>query len=58
MVLSAAVAAVCFPIVWGADQAPKPADVNTDEIIQKFAAKEAEFQDARNNYTYRQTVKM
>src|SRR5579863_4021389 len=57
MLLSAAAAALCFP-VWGADQAQKPADVNTDEIIQKFAAKEAEFQEARNNYTYRQTVKM
>ncbi len=32
--------------------------INTDEIIKKFAAKEAEFQEARNNYTYRQTVKM
>ena len=27
-----------------------------DEIIQKFAAKEAEFARARENYTYRQTV--
>jgi hypothetical protein len=57
---SAAMAAVCLP-VWG--QAPAPAQnpgdkINTDEIIQKFAAKEAEFQEARNNYTYRQTVKM
>jgi hypothetical protein len=33
-------------------------NVNADEIIQKFAAKEAEFRAARNNYTYRQTVKM
>jgi hypothetical protein len=32
--------------------------VNPQEIIQKFAAKEAEFREARNNYTYRQTVKM
>ena len=30
-------------------------DVNPEEIIQKFAAKEAEFREARNNYTYRQT---
>jgi hypothetical protein len=57
MVLAAATAALFLP-VWGADQAQKPADVNTDEIIQKFAAKEAEFQEARNNYTYQQTVKM
>ncbi|HXI44132.1 MAG TPA: hypothetical protein VNH18_17970 [Bryobacteraceae bacterium] len=33
-------------------------DVNPDEIIQKFAAKEAEFARARENYTYRQTVKI
>jgi hypothetical protein len=32
--------------------------VNADDIIQKFAAKEAEFQQARNNYTYRQSVKI
>ena len=33
-------------------------DVNADEIIKKFAAKELEFQQARNNYTYRQSVKL
>jgi hypothetical protein len=33
-------------------------NVDPEVIIQKFAAKEAEFQDARNNYTYRQTVKL
>ena len=33
-------------------------DVNPEEIIRKFAAKELEFQQARNNYTYRQSVKM
>ena len=32
--------------------------VNPQEIIRKFAAKEAEFREARNNYTYRQSVKM
>ena len=32
--------------------------INPQEIIQKFAAKEAEFRKARNNYTYRQTVKI
>lgn len=40
----------------------RPADtadtVNPQEIIQKFAAKETEFSQARNNYTYRQTVKL
>jgi hypothetical protein len=34
------------------------ADLAPDEIIRKFAAKEAEFRKARENYTYRQSVKM
>jgi outer membrane lipoprotein-sorting protein len=33
-------------------------DTSPDEIIRKFAAKEAEFRKARENYTYRQSVKM
>src|SRR5262249_41143037 len=33
-------------------------DLPPDEIIRKFAAKEAEFAKARENYTYRQTVKI
>lgn len=53
MLLSAAVA-VCLPM-FAADTKD---NVNPDEIIQKFAAKEAEFSQARNNYTYRQTVKI
>jgi hypothetical protein len=56
IVLSAALAAVLLPGVcrpgWAAD------DVKADEIIQKFAAKELEFSQARNNYTYRQSVKL
>jgi hypothetical protein len=51
LVLSAACAALCLP-AWAVD------NVNVEEIIRKFAAKEAEFAQARNNYTYRQTVKM
>jgi hypothetical protein len=51
--LLSAAAAVCLPLL--AADAPK---VNPDEIIQKFAAKEAEFAQARNNYTYRQSVKI
>ena len=50
--LAAALAAVCLP-VWAADATS--AHINPEEIIQKFAAKEAEFREARNNYTYRQT---
>ncbi|HEY2013867.1 MAG TPA: hypothetical protein VGH38_10225 [Bryobacteraceae bacterium] len=53
-VLSAAIAAMCLP-AWPADTKDT---VNAQEIIQKFAAKEAEFRDARNNYTYRQSLKM
>jgi hypothetical protein len=52
ILLSAAIAAVCLPM-WAADDI-----VNADEIIQKFAAKETEFAQARNNYTYRQSVKL
>jgi outer membrane lipoprotein-sorting protein len=65
IVLLAAVAAVCLP-AWAAAQdakadpktVPATDSVNADEIIHKFAAKEAEFKEARNNYTYRQTVKL
>jgi hypothetical protein len=39
--------------MWAADDI-----VNADEIIQKFAAKETDFAQARNNYTYRQSVKL
>jgi len=35
---------------------PSPAEIN--EIIQRFAAKEKEFKAARDNYTYRQIVKV
>src|SRR5437764_209298 len=51
IVLSAAVAALCMP-GWSTD------NVDAADIIRKFAAKELEFQQARNNYTYRQSVKM
>jgi len=37
---------------------PDPSPSQIDEIIQKFAAKEAEFAKARGNYTYRQTAKI
>jgi hypothetical protein len=39
------------------DPAP-PKGVTSDEIIQRFAAKETEFQQAREQYTYRQDVKV
>src|SRR5258708_4734875 len=40
---------------FGADAGKDP---NPQEIIQRFAAKEAEFAKAREAYTYRQTVKL
>jgi hypothetical protein len=57
----ALLSAVCLPM-W-ADDAAAPSTTNTpnvnpDEIIRKFAAKEKEFAEARANYTYRQTVKI
>ena len=55
MVLSAALLALCLP-GWRAEA--QSDNVNPAEIIRKFAAKEAEFAAARNNYTYRQTLKM
>ena len=35
-----------------------PKDTTVDEIIQKFAAKEKEFKAARDQYTYRQDIKV
>src|SRR5258708_3560776 len=62
IVLSAAIAALCLPAfclpIGAADNAADNKDVNPQEIIQKFASKEAQFRDARNNYTYRQSVKL
>ncbi|MBI3681865.1 MAG: hypothetical protein HY235_15905 [Acidobacteria bacterium] len=40
----------------GADKEPSESQIN--EIISKFAAKESEFARARENYTYRQTVRV
>src|SRR5271165_5255626 len=35
-----------------------PKSIAAQEIIQKFAAKEEEFKEAREHYTFRQDVKM
>ncbi len=37
---------------------PRSLRNTTEEIIQRFAAKEKEFKEARDQYTYRQTVKV
>jgi hypothetical protein len=50
-----------LPPSW-ADEGPletaPPKNTTVDEIIQKFAAKEKEFKTARDQYTYRQSVKV
>ena len=35
-----------------------PKGITSEQIIQRFAAKEKEFQEARDQYTYRQSVKV
>jgi hypothetical protein len=57
--------ALCLPVWAGGDDksaatpvvATVAPDVNPDEIIRKFAAKEKEFSEALQSYTYKQTVK-
>ena len=52
-----------FPLaalpIWAADTVAKTdGNVDPQEIIRKFAAKEKEFKEARANYTYRQSAKV
>jgi hypothetical protein len=42
----------------GALDTTPPKDISSDDVIKRFAAKEAEFAKARDNYTYRQDVKV
>src|SRR5580698_2119668 len=42
----------------GALENTQPKGVTAEEIIQHFAAKEKEFKTARDQYTYRQSVKV
>ncbi|MDE3197007.1 MAG: hypothetical protein KGN84_11720 [Acidobacteriota bacterium] len=42
----------------GALTPARPADLPPEEVIKRFAAKESEFRKAREDYTYRQSVKM
>lgn len=54
--LSAGLLLLCLTPGFAADREPNQAEI--DEIIRKFAAKESEFAKARENYTYRQTVRV
>ena len=58
-------AALVFPVACsrafadeGSLDTTQPKGITSDEIIQRFAAKEKEFKEARDQYTYRQTVKV
>ncbi len=42
----------------GALDKAQPTGTTPDQVIQRFAAKEKEFKDAREQYTYRQDVKV
>jgi len=53
------VLSICAMPVLAADDVKESKDnADPEAIIQKFASKEAEFSQARNNYTYRQTVRV
>jgi hypothetical protein len=62
--MCAAAVVLCgwFSIKSYADEGPldssQPKGITSDEIIQRFAAKEKEFKEAREQYTYRQMVKV
>jgi hypothetical protein len=58
---AALIAVLCaWPQLSGAQEGPldksEPKGITPQEIIQRFAAKEAEFKQARDQYTYRQDV--
>jgi hypothetical protein len=58
--LLALLAAAAFPLTAqeGSLTSDPPKDTTSDEIIKRFAAKEKEFKQARDQYTYRQDVKV
>jgi hypothetical protein len=61
-VLLAAIAVALLVPKTVADEGPldtsQPKGTSTDEIIQRFAVKEKEFKEAREQYTFRQSVKV
>jgi hypothetical protein len=54
--------ALALPLLSLAQEGPlnpaEPKGITVDQLIQRFAAKEKEFKQARDNYTYRQDVKV
>ncbi|HEY7352079.1 MAG TPA: hypothetical protein VH596_04860 [Terriglobales bacterium] len=61
-VLSSFAVALCFVLAALGQEGPlstqQPKGITPDQIIQKFAAKEKEFKEARDNYTFRQDVRV
>jgi outer membrane lipoprotein-sorting protein len=53
---------LAFPVLAFAQEGEldkaQPKGITPEEIIQRFAAKEKQFKEARDNYTYRQDVKV
>jgi hypothetical protein len=56
----AACALLCSPLAAqeGALENTPPTGITPEEIIQRFAAKEKEFKEARDHYTYRQDIQV
>jgi hypothetical protein len=58
--LAAVVLTLVFPVL--AQEGPlstdAPKGITSDQIIQEFAAKEKQFKEARDNYTFRQDVRV
>jgi hypothetical protein len=61
LILSLILVIVLLPVLHaqeGALDKSDPKGITVDEIVKRFAAKEKEFQSARDQYTYRQDVKV
>jgi hypothetical protein len=58
LLLAGGLAVVPLMAQEGSLETTPPKDTTPDEIIKRFAAKEAEFAKAREQYTYRQDVKV
>jgi hypothetical protein len=56
--IAAGLTALVSGVLGAADASPDLPESQIEQIITKFAAKEAEFQRARGNYTYRQTARV
>ena len=57
-IVAAGLLAAFSALAGAADANSNPSETQIDDIIHKFAAKEAQFRQARSNYTYRQTAKV